>query len=114
MAQIIDLHRLFVSIDAPLGVRERWLVDTSVADQSIEGFGLSKVVEFSAKVADGIKAGKFALHGSKGGLVKAVDFGHGFHLAQIPHGAHHMVLSGPQQGRGCFAAQTRRCSRYYH
>jgi hypothetical protein len=102
----VDLHGLFVIVDTPLGVGQRRLVDTSVANETIQGLAESELVHVFAKLPDRAKAVELAVHGRKVIHVKSVDFGDSLHLVEIANGANDMVLSRVQQGETGLAAET--------
>jgi hypothetical protein len=93
--KVIDLHGLFVSIDAPLGIRERGLVDASVANESIDGFSQLPFLEGIAKVMNRLKGIEFAMHGREIVHVKTIELGHGLHFIQITNRTHNVVLARP-------------------
>jgi hypothetical protein len=105
MGEIVDLHGLLVIIGTPLGMVQTWLVHTSVANEAIDGLSDAELVHLFAKVSDAGEGGELTFHGSKGVLVKSIEFRNGFHLVDISDGTNHMVLSGPQQGNGSLSAE---------
>mmetsp|Transcript_18766 Transcript_18766/g.54263 ORF Transcript_18766/g.54263 Transcript_18766/m.54263 type:complete len:206 (+) Transcript_18766:873-1490(+) len=52
MRQKVNLHGLFVVVDTPLGVVQRWLVDPSIADKTIDGLGHAELVEIIAEFSN--------------------------------------------------------------
>lgn len=106
VTQKVDLHGLFEIVNAPLGIVQRRLVDTSVANETIEGLGESELVNLCAEFFDRVKAVELAVHGRKVLHVKAVDFSDGFHLVKIADGANDVVLSSVQQGEAGLATET--------
>lgn len=92
VTQKVNLHGLLVIVDAPLGIRQRRLVDTSVANEAIKGLGETKLVHLLAKGADRFKAVELAVHGRKVLQIKAVNLGDSFHLVEIADGANDVIL----------------------
>mmetsp|Transcript_17573 Transcript_17573/g.36396 ORF Transcript_17573/g.36396 Transcript_17573/m.36396 type:complete len:315 (+) Transcript_17573:1578-2522(+) len=114
MREVVDLHRLFMVVSTPLGVVQGRLVDTSIANETINGFVDAEFFHFLAKFANGFKRIEFTLNGGEAGHVKAIHFGDGFHLVQISNSTHNMIFSRLQQSQGCFTSKTRGSSSQNH
>mmetsp|Transcript_14750 Transcript_14750/g.25557 ORF Transcript_14750/g.25557 Transcript_14750/m.25557 type:complete len:316 (-) Transcript_14750:183-1130(-) len=108
--QKVCLHGLFVTVQGPLGMVKRGLVDSCVANETIDGFGHAELVEVLAELPNALKGVEFTLHRCKVVHIESIDFSHRFHLVEIPNGSDHMVLSRSEQREGSFSAQSRRAS----
>lgn len=108
--QVVDLHGLFVSIDTPLGIGQGRLVNTGVANQSIDRLAQFPFLETFTKIADALKGVEFTFHGRKAFAIKAIQLGHSLHLVDIAHSAHDVVLACPKERQSRLASQPRRRS----
>lgn len=112
MRQVVDLHCLLVSIDTPLGIGQGRLVDTGIANQSIDRLAQFPFLEIVTKISDTLKGVEFTFHGRKALGIKTIQLGHSLHLVDIAHGAHDMVLACPKECQSRLASQPRRRSCY--
>mmetsp|Transcript_20497 Transcript_20497/g.64220 ORF Transcript_20497/g.64220 Transcript_20497/m.64220 type:complete len:606 (-) Transcript_20497:12-1829(-) len=111
--EVVDLHLLLVPVLGPLCVRQRWLVDGSVADESVDGLGRLPLLELVDKGAHGGERVELAVHRREQIRIEAVHLGHHIHLVQVAHGADDVVFSRAQQRRRRLAAEARRGARHH-
>lgn len=105
MRQKVDLHGLFAVVFTPLGIFQGWLVDTSVANESVNGLGHAKFIDIFAELADRFERVEFTFHGSKVVQVKTIDFGNRFHLVEIADGSDDVVFAGTKKRQGGFSSE---------
>mmetsp|Transcript_24797 Transcript_24797/g.52848 ORF Transcript_24797/g.52848 Transcript_24797/m.52848 type:complete len:268 (-) Transcript_24797:87-890(-) len=95
--KVVDLHRLFMSVDAPLGMGQRRLIHSSIAKQSIDRLAQLILLELVAKFMNAGEGIELAVHDVKVIHVETIDLGHGLHLVHVTYGPNHEVFIGGEE-----------------